>query len=234
MIDKSKENEEQVKKQLEKNMQRYPLCSRVVVTNTVEDFGLFSGMYGTIFSIDNMGNFTVCWDDLTVTTTNYLSYEFMYPNIFSIFTETVPQYYNFVSFLESLRNTFQKYGLYLEGRTEDLSYFDIEKLVAFSIDTIMSETFDGYTFLSIFDKDKILDSNSIKIYDNRNKCAYELSDVLKDVETFKQDINNDDFLNNSLINRIFNVDKYLNILKYLATYITDINASLNEYQNKEA
>lgn len=230
MIDKSKENEEQVKKQLEENMQRYPLCSRVVVTNTVEDFGLFSGMYGTIFSIDNMGNFTVCWDDLSVTTTNYLSYEFMYPNIFSIFTETVPRYYNFVSFLESLRNTFQKYGLYLEGRTEDLDYFDIEKLIAFSIDTIMNENFDGYTFLSIWNKNKILDSNSIKIYDNRNNRAYELSNILKNAESFEQDINND----NSLINYIFNVDKYHDILKYLVTYINDINASLSKYQNKEA
>ena len=219
---------EKIEKILESNMNLFPLCSRVVVTQTVNELGLTSGMYGTVFSIDTMGNITVCWDDLMVTTTNYLSYEFMMPNIFSIFTDTVPKYFNFCSFIESLRNTFQKDGLYIEGRTEDLDIFEIEKIVTFSLDKMMKDSFNGYSFFSQWDLNKNnkntekfekiekIQSTDIMLFDCAMNKTYSLSELINNYN-----LNSD----KSLIN-IFDFEKYLYIINYLSVYISNINDSL--------
>lgn len=210
MIDKSKQEIKRIEKILEKNMEDFPVCSRVVVTDEIEELSLHPGNCGTVFSIDEMGNITVCWDDLTVTTTNYMSREFLLPNIFTIFNDTASTY-SFYGFIESLRNTFQRFGLYVEGCTKDLKRAEIERVITFSLDKMMNDTFNGYSFLTTFSDSGEIEKTELSIYDNTQKMILTFDDIMSDPYKLTQ---------------IFNCENYSNEIQYLKRYYQSINNTL--------
>ena len=211
MIDKSKQEIKRIEKILEKNMEDFPVCSRVVVTDEVEELSLHPGDCGTVFSIDEMGNITICWDNLMVTTTNYMSREFMLPNIFSIFNDEVASSYSFYGFIESLRNTFQKFGLYIEGCTKDLKRNEIEKIITFSLDKMMNDSFNGYSFLTTFSNSGEIEKTELSVYDNTQKITLTFDDIM---------------LNPYKLTQIFNCGSYANEILYLKRYYQSINKTL--------
>lgn len=211
MIDKSKQEIKRIEKILEKNMEDFPVCSRVVVTDEVEELSVHPGDCGTVFSIDEMGNITICWDNLMVTTTNYMSREFMLPNIFSIFNDEVASSYSFYGFIESLRNIFQKFGLYIEGCTKDLKRDEIEKIITFSLDKMMNDSFNGYSFLTTFSNSGEIEKTELSVYDNTQKIALTFDDIM---------------LNPYKLTQIFNCESYANEMLYLKKYYQSINKTL--------
>ena len=211
MIDKSKQEIKRIEKILEKNMEDFPVCSRVVVTDEIEELSLHPGNCGTVFSIDEMGNITICWDNLMVTTTNYMSREFMLPNIFSIFNDEVASSYSFYGFIESLRNTFQKIGLYIEGCTKDLKRDEIEKIITFSLDKMMNDSFNGYSFLTTFSNSGEIEKTELSVYDNTQKITLTFDDIM---------------LNPYKLTQIFNCESYANEILYLKRYYQSINKTL--------
>ena len=214
MIDKSKQEIKRIEKILEKNMEDFPVCSRVVVTDEVEELSLHPGDCGTVFSIDEMGNITICWDNLMVTTTNYMSREFMLPNIFSIFNDEVASSYSFYGFIESLRNTFQKFGLYIEGCTKDLKRDEIEKIITFSLDKMMNDSFNGYSFLTTFSNSGEIEKTELSVYDNTQKITLTFDDIM---------------LNPYKLTQIFNCESYVNEILYLKRYYQSINKTLESF-----
>lgn len=203
----------EIKKKLEENFYKFKPGTRVKTLHDINDF-VPTGDNGTVVDNDIMGTIHVVWDKNLY----YMQFEFDETDIMVPISPqefSIKQGYDFNKLISYLRCAYQNLGLYIEGATETLDFEECEAIINFSLDIMLKENDNYFSFVATYNDDNKTERIDIGIYDRENEIEIPITDYINHKEVFI----------NSEINE--------ETLKYLSIYKKEIEQSLFDKAVKE-